>query len=40
MGMVLQVKKLRDDAIAPQYAHPGDAGLDLFTCDAMTLEPG
>jgi len=38
--MKLRVKKLRDDAIIPHYAHPGDAGLDLFACDALTLAPG
>lgn len=40
MDMVLKVKKLRENACAPEYAHPGDAGLDLFACDAVTLEPG
>jgi dUTP pyrophosphatase len=40
MEMILQIKKLRDEAVVPHYAHPGDAGLDLFACDAMTLEPG
>ena len=24
----------------PGYAHPGDAGLDLFAADTTTLEPG
>lgn len=28
--MILRVKKLSDDAVLPEYAHPGDAGLDLF----------
>jgi len=38
--MKLRVKKLRSAAVAPHYAHPGDAGLDLFACDAITLGPG
>ena len=38
--MKLRVKKLREDAVVPHYAHPGDAGLDLFACDGLTLEPG
>lgn len=28
------------DAPVPSYAHPGDAGLDLTTRRACTLEPG
>jgi len=40
MDMILRVKKLRDDAKAPHYAHPGDAGLDLFACEPITLGPG
>jgi dUTP pyrophosphatase len=38
--MKLRVKKLVDDAILPKYAHPGDAGLDLFAVAECTLEPG
>ncbi len=38
--MELKVKKLSDDAILPQYAHPGDAGLDLFACQCVEIGPG
>ncbi|MBT3193532.1 MAG: dUTP diphosphatase [Verrucomicrobia bacterium] len=38
--MVLQVKKLCDSAVVPHYAHPGDAGLDLFASEALVLQPG
>jgi dUTP pyrophosphatase len=38
--MLLRVLKLREDAIIPGYAHPGDAGLDLFACEPATIEPG
>ncbi len=38
--MKLKVKKLRDDACLPHYAHPGDAGLDLFACEPVELGPG
>lgn len=31
MPMILKVKKLDKDAKLPAYAHPGDAGLDLFS---------
>jgi len=27
--MEVRVKKLREDAVIPEYAKPGDAGLDL-----------
>ena len=38
--MILKVKKLANDAILPQYAHPGDAGLDLFADEHCELAPG
>ncbi len=38
--MKLNVKKLVSDAILPPYAHPGDAGLDLFSCEELTLRSG
>ena len=38
--MILKVKKLTDDAVAPHYAHEGDAGLDLFANQHVALAPG
>lgn len=38
--MILMIKKLAEDAVLPHYAHPGDAGLDLFANENATLEPG
>ncbi len=38
--MDLKVKKLTDNAIIPHYAHPGDAGLDLFSIEQVTIESG
>lgn len=38
--MILKVKKLTDDAILPHYAHPGDAGADLFSNEEAELAPG
>ena len=38
--MELRVAKLRDDATLPTRAHPGDAGLDLYACEAAHLGPG
>jgi dUTP pyrophosphatase len=36
----LRFIKLRDDAIVPTQAHPGDAGSDLYACDEVALPPG
>lgn len=36
----VKVKKLSEKAILPSFAHPGDAGLDLFSIENKTLEPG
>jgi dUTP pyrophosphatase len=36
----LPVAKLRDDAVLPTRAHEGDAGLDLYACEAAHLGPG
>lgn len=39
-SMKLKVKKLTDKATLPRYAHPGDAGLDLFAVEEQVLNPG
>ena len=36
----LRVKKVSDDATVPLYAHPGDAGLDLFAAETVVVNPG
>lgn len=36
----LRVKRLHPDAVIPQYKHPGDAGMDLSSVEAVTVEPG
>jgi dUTP pyrophosphatase len=38
--MILKVQKLDPVAIVPHYAHPGDAGLDLFSNEEADLKPG
>lgn len=38
--MKLFVKRLSDAATLPAYAHPGDAGLDLYAAVAVSIEPG
>ncbi len=36
----VSVRRLRDDAVLPERAYPGDAGLDLVACERRELEPG
>jgi dUTP pyrophosphatase len=36
----LPIRRLREDAVVPARAYPGDAGLDLSACERVTLEPG
>jgi len=38
--MKLKVKLLNNKAILPRYAHPGDAGLDLFSVERQEIPPG
>ena len=36
----LPIRRLRDDAVLPERAYAGDAGLDLAACDRHELGPG
>ena len=38
--MKIKVKKLKEGAKLPTYAHPGDIGLDLYSMEEKTLMPG
>ena len=38
--VLVKVKKIHQDAILPRYAHPGDAGMDLFSCVDLTIKAG
>lgn len=38
--MQLRIAKLKDEAVLPTRAHEGDAGLDLYACEAAHLGPG
>ncbi len=37
---MLDVRRLDPDLPLPSYAHPGDAGLDLYAADTTVLQPG
>lgn len=38
--MQLSIAKLKDEAVLPTRAHPGDAGLDLYACESAHIGPG
>ena len=38
--MELKIKKLNSEAKWPNYAHPGDVGLDLYSLEDYDLKPG
>lgn len=38
--MELRFLKLKDEATVPSRAHEGDAGVDLYACEAAHLGPG
>lgn len=40
INMILKVKKLNPEAKIPCYAHRGDAGMDLYSCEDAVLKPG
>ncbi len=37
--MKIKIKKLKQEAIIPTYAHPGDAGLDLYALNDDEIKP-
>jgi dUTP pyrophosphatase len=36
----LPIARLKDEAVLPTRAHEGDAGLDLYACEAAHIGPG
>ena len=36
----LAVQRLREDAVVPERAYAGDAGLDLVSCERLVIAPG
>lgn len=38
--MKIKVKKLKQNAKLPTYAHPGDVGMDLYSMEEKILMPG
>ena len=36
----VHIRRLRAEAVVPERAYPGDAGLDLVACEACLVGPG
>lgn len=37
--MKIKIKKLKENAKLPRYAHPGDVGMDLYSMEEVTIPP-
>jgi dUTP pyrophosphatase len=40
MNMKLRIELINEHAKLPDYAHEGDAGMDLYAVESVTLNPG
>ena len=40
MSTELIFEKCRENAVIPTYAHDGDAGMDLYSCEDVLVKPG
>ena len=38
--MQLKIKKIHPEAVLPTFAHPADAGMDLYALETVTIESG
>ncbi len=38
--VIAKFKRLKEGAIVPKFANPGDAGMDLFSTEEYVLKPG
>lgn len=39
-NLKIKIKKIKENAILPYYAHDGDAGVDLYSTEDYVLKPG
>jgi len=37
---IVKIKKLKPDAVLPSYAHPGDAGMDVYASEDVHIKKG
>ncbi|MGI8386576.1 dUTP diphosphatase [Robertmurraya sp. P23] len=40
MTLTLKIRSINDSAKIPHYAHAGDAGMDLYSVEEKTINPG
>jgi dUTP pyrophosphatase len=40
MSVEIFVEICREDAVIPKYANPGDAGMDVYAAENITIAPG
>ena len=38
--MKIKIRKIHPNAKLPEYAHPGDAGLDIYSVEKAVINPG
>ena len=38
--MKIKIQKIEENNKLPSYAHPGDAGMDLYSAESVVLKPG
>ena len=38
--MKIKIKKFKENAKLPQYANPGDVGMDMYAMETVVLQPG
>lgn len=38
--MKIKIKKLKENAKLPQYANPGDVGMDMYAMETVVIQPG
>lgn len=38
--VILKIEKCRENAVIPTFANFGDAGMDLYSCEDVLIEPG
>jgi len=36
----IKIQKIEENNKLPSYAHPGDAGMDLYSAESVVLKPG
>lgn len=40
MSIKIKFQKIKENVIIPHYEHPGDSGMDIYSCEDNLLLPG